>query len=159
VRNFVEKPDAATATELIRTGAAWSMGIVAGRISQFVDLYPRTVPGLMLDLKAIVEYWPDPCLACAELASLYSRHPKVDFSRDVLQRHPNRLQFLTAIPCGWSDVGTPERLANTLRSLRLPDGHTTSGEFNLASAFDRMSAMRSATFSTERDARVVRYEK
>jgi mannose-1-phosphate guanylyltransferase len=136
VLRFVEKPDASKAAELIRTGSVWSSGIVAGRISQIVGLYPREVPGLMLDLKAIVEYWADLRNPGAELGRLYSRHPKVDFSRDVLQRHPEHLQFLTVIPCGWSDVGTPERLANTLWSLRVPEGHSvTTGALSLAGAF------------------------
>jgi hypothetical protein len=104
----------------------------------------------MLDLKAIVEYWADLRNPCAELGRLYSRHPKVDFSRDVLQTHPERLQFLTVIPCGWNDVGTPERLAIMRWSLRPPEGASApTGAFRLASAFDRLSSIQPTVISTD----------
>jgi len=81
----------------------------------------------------------------AELASLYGRYAPVDFSRDVLQSHPGRLQFLTVPPCGWSDVGTPARLATTLWSLRYQTPHggaspSPARTLNLSTAFDRDSA-------------------
>ncbi len=142
VHCFVEKPDRATAAELIRAGSVWSSGIFAGRISEIVDLYPRTVHGLMLHLKAVVKYWPNPREPSAELASLYERHAPIDFSRDALQTHPSRLQFLRVPPCGWSDVSTPARLATTLWSLRSQTPRSVvspspARTFDLATAFDR----------------------
>jgi mannose-1-phosphate guanylyltransferase len=131
VLKFTEKPDQTMAAALIRAGSFWSSGIFAGRISRLVDLYSRVAPGLMFDLKVILEHWPGSFPYSAKLASLYARHPPLDFARDVLQKHPDRLQFLAVPPCGWRDVGTPERLAS-LRS------------FNLATAFDR------AAFATSR---------
>jgi mannose-1-phosphate guanylyltransferase len=76
-------------------------GIFAGRISQIVGLFERHVPALMLDLSAVVKDWTDSRIPTAEL----------DFSRDVLQKCPHDLQFLTLPSCGWNDVGTPARLA------------------------------------------------
>jgi len=139
---FVEKPDRATATELIRAGSVWSSGIFAGRISEIIALYPPAVPGLVLHLKSVVEYWPNPREPSPGLASLYSRHAHVDFSRDVLQTYPSRLQFLTVPPCGWSEVGTPARLATTLWSLRSQTPHggvspSPARTFSLSTAFDR----------------------
>ena len=141
IDRFVEKPDLATAAALIQAGSVWSTGIVSGRLSSLVALYPRPVPGLMLELKAIVEYWADTRIPSADLGALYARHPVIDFSRDVLGNHPRQLQFLTVPPCGWSDVGTPARLASTLWSLRSIRGHSNDpGEtrpLSLATAFNR----------------------
>jgi mannose-1-phosphate guanylyltransferase len=139
VLKFTEKPNEAMAAELIRAGSLWSSGIFAGRISRLVDLYSRVAPGLTFDLKRILEYWPDAFPYCAKLASLYARHPPLDFARDVLQKHPDRLQFLAVPPCGWSDVGTPERLAKILQALGpvRDDSAASIRSFNLATAFDR----------------------
>jgi mannose-1-phosphate guanylyltransferase len=86
-------------------------GIFAGRISQIVGLFERHVPALMLDLSAVVKDWRDSRIPTAELTFLFNRHPVLDFSRDVLQKCPHDVQFLTLPPCGWNDVGTPARLA------------------------------------------------
>ncbi|HEV7610663.1 MAG TPA: sugar phosphate nucleotidyltransferase [Steroidobacteraceae bacterium] len=144
VRSFVEKPDPASAVQLIRDGSVWSTGIFSGRISEILRLYARQVAGLMLDLTAIVEDWPNPRVPSAELASLYARQPSMDFSHDVLQKHPDRLQFLCVPPCGWNDVGTPARLAAALWSLRRRTRHGAATHlpvraFSLAAAVERTS--------------------
>jgi mannose-1-phosphate guanylyltransferase len=127
VHQFVEKPDEATATELFRAGSAWNSGIFAGRIPQIVNLVQRHIPGLISDLNAVLKDWSGHRIPSAELAVLYSRRPALDFSRDVLQKCTHDLQFLTVPPCGWNDVGTPERLARALRALR-PVSHRTTSE-------------------------------
>ena len=55
VRDFVEKPARAIAAELIRAGSVWNSGIIAGRISRFIALYPRHARQMILDLQAMVE--------------------------------------------------------------------------------------------------------
>ena len=141
VRDFVEKPARAIAAELIRAGSVWNSGIIAGRISRFIALYPRHARQMILDLQAIVEHWPDSRTPSAGLISMYSRHTSLDFSSDVLQKCPERLQFLSVPPCGWNDVGTPARLGNALsasRSVNVEDFRLAPVRtFNLATAFDR----------------------
>jgi len=143
VHCFVEKPDRATAAELIRAGSVWSSGIFAGRIPEIVDLYPRTVHGLMLHLKAAVKYWPNTREPSAELASLYDRHVPIDFSRDALQTHPSRLQFSEG-PSLWLERcgPRPRGWQTTLWSLRSQTPHSVvspspARTFDLATAFDR----------------------
>jgi mannose-1-phosphate guanylyltransferase len=118
VHQFIEKPDEATAAELFSAGSVWSSGIFAGRISQILGLFERHIPGLNSDLNAVVKDWSDFRIPTAELTFLFNRHPAIDFSRDVLQKCPHDLQFLTVPPCGWNDVGTPARLVQALRSIR-----------------------------------------
>ncbi len=141
VRAFIEKPEQAVAGQLIRDGSVWSSGIVAGRIDQIIELYPREPRGLRSELQSIVEYWSDTRRPCEELATLYARCPTIDFSRDVLQKYSERLQFLTVPPCGWSDVGTPLRLATALWSKRShkyqPGPVLGRRAFNLAAALTR----------------------
>ena len=97
-----------------RGGGLSNSGIFAGRIPRIVNLYPQAVRGLLPLLRAVVESWPDTRRPSAQLASLYARHPMVDFARDVLQRHPERLQWLTVPPCGWRQVNTPAQLGTIL---------------------------------------------
>jgi mannose-1-phosphate guanylyltransferase len=129
------------ATELIRASSVWNSGIIAGRISQFIALYPRHMHQTILDLQAIVEHWPESRVPSPALTSLYSRHSALDFSRDVLQKRPESLRFLNVPPCGWNDVGTPERLATVLRASRSANVENFRfaplRTFNLATAFDR----------------------
>jgi mannose-1-phosphate guanylyltransferase len=137
VHQFIEKPDEATAAKLIRAGSVWNSGIFAGRISQIVSLFERHVPGLILDVTAVVNDLSDSRIPTAELTFLFNRHPALDFSRDLLQKCPRDLQFLTVPPCGWIDVETPARLAQALRTLRPASSrHATTGKqsFNLATA-------------------------
>jgi mannose-1-phosphate guanylyltransferase len=119
VLKFTEKPDEASATESIRAGGLCSSGIFAGRISRLVALYSQVVPGLMFDLKVIVEHRSDLLRHRAKLASFYARHPSFDFSRDVLQKHPDRLQFLAVPPCGWSDIASVFDRA----AFKIPSSH------------------------------------
>jgi mannose-1-phosphate guanylyltransferase len=142
IHQFIEKPDEATAIELFRANSVWNSGIVAGRISQFLALYPQHTRQMILDLTAIVEDWPDSRIPPSELAILYARHLRLDFSRDVLEKCPANLQFLTVPPCGWNDVGTPARLAQALKTARPYRIHATaSGKqtLNLEAAFDRVN--------------------
>jgi mannose-1-phosphate guanylyltransferase len=139
VHQFIEKPDQAAAAELFRAGSVWNSGIVSGRVSQFLALYRQTRQ-MVMGLQGIVEQWSDSRIPSAELCSLYAQHPALDFSYDVLQKCPRRLQFLTIPPCGWSDIGTPARLSQALRTVRPADRlHSAFGtqSFNLATAFDR----------------------
>jgi alkanesulfonate monooxygenase SsuD/methylene tetrahydromethanopterin reductase-like flavin-dependent oxidoreductase (luciferase family) len=38
----------------------------------------------------------------------------LDFSRDILQGQESTLRVLKVADCGWSDLGTPERVAEAL---------------------------------------------
>jgi mannose-1-phosphate guanylyltransferase len=51
------------------------------------------------------------------LAALYQGLPTVDFSHDVLERQASVLRVVPVPNCGWSDLGTPERVAETLRRI------------------------------------------
>lgn len=140
VHQFVEQPDEATARELFRAGSVWSSGIFAGRIPPIVNLIQRHTPGLISELSAALKDWTGHRTPNAELAVVYNRHAALDFSRDVLQKCTNDLQFLTVPPCGWNDVRTPERLAQALRTLRPVSSRRTPSKkraFNLTTAFDR----------------------
>jgi hypothetical protein len=51
------------------------------------------------------------------LADLYEELPDLDFSRAILQGQEGYLRALAVPECGWSDLGTPERVAAALLDL------------------------------------------
>jgi hypothetical protein len=53
------------------------------------------------------------------LRSLYERLEARDFSRHLLAGAEERLALMPIPPCGWTDLGTPERLAE-VRAARKP---------------------------------------
>jgi len=118
VHSFHEKPDPLDAARLLRNGNVWNSGIFTGLVRTVLDLYPRHAPGLLGNLKLRIKDWRDPRTPSPDLTHFYATHPILDFSRDLLAKQPGRLQFLTVPPCGWSDVGTPARVAATLLALR-----------------------------------------
>ncbi len=115
VADFVEKPSAQKARELIASGALWSTFILAARATSLLELferhYPQVVSAMRQALAAGLE-------APARLAALYETLPDLDFSRNLLARADRRqLRVLPVAGCGWSDLGTPERLIQTLSQL------------------------------------------
>lgn len=115
VVDFVEKPSAQKACELIASGALWSTFILAARATLLLELferhYPQVVSAMRQALAAGLE-------APARLAVLYETLPDLDFSRHLLARADRRqLRVLPVAGCGWSDLGTPEHVAQALSQL------------------------------------------
>jgi hypothetical protein len=78
----------------------------------------------------------------AALAHFYETLQECDFSTDLLMNCPTPVRAVTAGPCGWSDLGTPERVGRAVRRLargfmgeRTPPSRTTTGRLSLATAW------------------------
>jgi mannose-1-phosphate guanylyltransferase len=117
VERFVEKPTAATARVLLGRGALWNAFILAARARTLLGLFNRRFPEVVGQMRAAVARdarQPDEPRAAAQL---YERLPDIDFSRHVAQGAESALRVLTVASCGWSDLGTPARVARTLEGL------------------------------------------
>lgn len=110
VMSFVEKPDAERAEELLRSGALWSSFTFAVAGGTLMDLFRRSTPWLVDRFTERLVFVPDDPRQYA-LLSLYDRLPTVDFSRRVLEQASGRVHVLPVPPCGWTDLGTPQRVA------------------------------------------------
>jgi hypothetical protein len=51
------------------------------------------------------------------IVDMYTRLPDLDFSRDLLEGREASLCVLPVPACGWSDLGTPYRVGETVRRL------------------------------------------
>lgn len=119
VHRFVEKPEATVARALLDQGGVWNSFIMAGRAQAFLDIFaarfPEVVMAMVDALQAEAEGW-----SSGGLRDLYDDLPDVDFSRHVITGHETRLRLLAVPACGWSDLGTPERVARCLERLPAP---------------------------------------
>ncbi|HEX7375159.1 MAG TPA: sugar phosphate nucleotidyltransferase [Steroidobacteraceae bacterium] len=116
VDRFVEKPVAALATDLVAQGAVWNSFIIVAQLQAMLRLYERRLPELVTELRRAVRR--DAVTGTlAEVASYYADLPMLDFSRDVLEGQEDHLRVVTVPSCGWSDLGTPHRVAAALRRI------------------------------------------
>lgn len=108
VHRFVEKPAIEEARRLCREGALWNSFILVSRAQSLLELYRRRRPDLVQALQAIRRH------DYAQLLQAYDELPEVDFSRHIAADQAQRLSVMAVPRCGWNDIGTPHRLAQTL---------------------------------------------
>lgn len=112
VRRFREKPLPQDAELLFAQGALWNsfMFHAPGRL--LLKLFSEILP----DLHPLLEWKfnsPD------RLGAIYEKLPTFDFSRDLLEKASRKLLVYPVPQCGWSDLGTPERLMKFYREERI----------------------------------------
>jgi mannose-1-phosphate guanylyltransferase len=117
VDQFVEKPDASLAHILVDSGALWNTFIVAAKGTALLQMFIQRIPHVVNIMRQVVaqnQFTPGLSPAAADL---YRGLPDIDFSRQILQGAEPVLRVLQVPRCGWSDLGTPKRLAETLQTL------------------------------------------
>jgi len=143
VIRFVEKPPLPAARQLLRGGALWNSFIFAATGSALLGLLRRHMPMSVEEMATALAR--DARSGGAALSELYERLPSVDFSSTVVQGAESSLRVVVAPACGWSDLGTPQRVADTLRRLeeeRLESTthHPAAGSVGPVRAFINLAA-------------------
>jgi len=147
VIQFVEKPDPAEARSLIEAGALWNAFIVMAKadtlLQVFAKKFPQTVANMQKAVALDVEFPGRPDAT----AVLYQTLPHIDFSHHVLAGEESALGVLPVEHCGWTDLGTPQRVAQTLERFPASTGRfwgssgiPAPGFLNLARQQARMMA-------------------
>jgi len=146
VERFVEKPNLSQAQALLERGALWNAFIVVANAQGLLALFRSRIPEIVNQMQAAV---------CADLEAgssgmaatshLYERLPTVDFSRDIIPGQETNLRVLPVPRCGWSDLGTPKRVAQALQQVPHPqttrlDLHRVWGHLSLARQHERLFA-------------------
>lgn len=108
VGSFVEKPRLDVANGLLEQRALWNSFMLVGNISAFLHLYERTYPEML-------RQFPKD-LALEKINALYETLPTLDFSHDLLEKNADYLRVYPVPACGWSDLGTPEKILCLLHS-------------------------------------------
>jgi mannose-1-phosphate guanylyltransferase len=117
VSRFVEKPDESTAASLIAHGAVWNTFILAGTARALMQLFAPRYWFAVLEMETLLSRARQRPSHWSALLELYERLPEIDFSHDVLAERGSDLRVLHVPACGWSDLGTPRRVAQTIQSL------------------------------------------
>lgn len=139
VEEFVEKPSPTLARALIDRGAVWNTFILAARATALLGLYERRYPELVVEMRAAVRRELRTNSNGWAIGELYERLPEIDFSRHILEGQEDALRVLSVPHCGWSDLGTPERVARCL--ARLPAAASVA-EIDSPFAFVNLAAQR-----------------
>ena len=117
---FVEKPDQPTAHQLIQAGSLWNSFIFAAPAIRLLDHFRATLPEIT-SLFTLCAVPRNATTGGGSLRWLYDRVPASDFSRHVLEAaRATGLRVLPVPPCGWTDLGTPERVAACAERIRCP---------------------------------------
>jgi mannose-1-phosphate guanylyltransferase len=116
VARFVEKPDSRTARELLANGALWNSFIFAAGGPALLGMMRERIPDVVESMATAIARDSHTGRATA-LEALYLDLTLIDFSRAIVQGAEEKLRVIKAPACGWSDLGTPKRVADTLKRL------------------------------------------
>jgi mannose-1-phosphate guanylyltransferase len=109
VLRFIEKPSEIKARVLLDQGALWNVFIMAASVRTLLSLFDAGYAAVIAAMRG---------LDGVNLESVYRDLKSVDFSREVLQGKESLMKVLTVPSCGWTDLGTPERVGLILEQLK-----------------------------------------
>jgi mannose-1-phosphate guanylyltransferase len=138
VAQFVEKPSPDIARSLVSRGALWNSFIFAVDGNTLLSVYRQLMPEIVDQMETARARDAARGSRGNAMAELYDRLPSVDFSSCIAQRAANRLTLLNMPRCGWSDLGTPKRVAETL--MRSPITRIFAEKHPRSSAYFSLAA-------------------
>jgi len=143
VLRFIEKPTAARARALLDQGALWNMFIVAASVQALLGLFGCSFASTIAAMRI---------LRGSSFEEMYQQLRSIDFSRDLLHGNESKLKVLAVPNCGWSDLGTPQRIAMTLRHLDYEGAEAIpvsapKGCLNLAHQYARLRGLGAASIT------------
>ncbi len=114
---FIEKPAVSICQELRGQGALWNTMVTCGTVDALWELGRASEPQLVDILDSLV-----PLIGTADetdaIQYIYRAYLPVSFSRDMLERTPDRLYAMELEGVEWSDWGKPERIETVLALRR-----------------------------------------
>ena len=119
IRGFREKPTEESARRLYALGGLWNTFVFAASVTTLIEAGRECVP-LLHDRLVRMGLFSGTQYEAWALRQAYLFAPAADFSRTVLES-PSLALAVAEVPTHtWCDLGTPERVAWTLRALGAP---------------------------------------
>ncbi|HSG64973.1 MAG TPA: sugar phosphate nucleotidyltransferase [Gammaproteobacteria bacterium] len=147
IARFIEKPDRETAQDLIARSALWNSFILIATARAFVDLIGQRHAALAEAFRCAFGTAVDSPEASAVLERLYAGLPSLDFSRDVVEGADAPLRVVAVPACGWSDLGTPRRVAACLDRIGARRYAVDAAQLSLAAAQSRLTQFGAAALA------------
>jgi len=116
IRRFLEKPPRVVAEVLLQAGCLWNMFVFAARVTAIVEAGAVCVP-LLHDRLSHMELFVGTQHESWAIRQACMLAPTANFSRSVLEDESLSLVVSKVPDLTWCDLGTPERVARTLRRL------------------------------------------
>lgn len=117
VRRFWEKPSEERARICFEAGCLWNTFVLVGKVATFIRAGHEAVPEVNDRLGRAGVFFGTPEEAWA-LHQAYTLMPKANFSHAILEPCPPFLAVTEMPRLVWSDLGTPRRVFEILRSVR-----------------------------------------
>jgi mannose-1-phosphate guanylyltransferase len=117
VARFVEKPAVAQARALLKRGALWNAFIIGATAQALLGLFRTRMPDILAAMRAAIAHDLENETGGTAVAQLYERLPTLDFSRHLLAGAEADLRVLPVPRCGWTDLGTPRRVAEAIAQV------------------------------------------
>jgi mannose-1-phosphate guanylyltransferase len=134
VHRIVHSSAKASAREMWARGALWDSSIVAARAAVLLSVLRARTPDLVDQMEMAFAQSDGSDARADSLTQLYARLPFVDFSHVLSQGAETECRVITSRPCGWSNLGTPRRVAAVMRRLQLAETRARISSLNIRSS-------------------------
>lgn len=118
---FVEKPQAALAQEIVNAGGLWNTMIMLFKVRTLVGMLGSLYPTIYRQFARIFDAIGTPA-EMETVEAVYQLLEPMNFSKGFLEKlpdvFPDAISVLPVLQVFWSDVGSPQRLAEVLERLR-----------------------------------------
>ena len=119
VERFIEKPEKVLAADLIETGRCyWNSGMFVFAASAVLEALQRYAPEIANPCAAAFATGGEQKGVFTFDADAYAAIPELPIDKAVMERADNVL--IQPFACGWSDVGSWQRLAELAKTVTLP---------------------------------------
>jgi mannose-1-phosphate guanylyltransferase len=126
VQGFLEKPSRESAERCMATGWLWNTFAFATSVPTLLDAGKEFLPAVDARLGLIGAFSRSRHEGWA-IRQAYSLIPKVDFSRNILERMPACLAVSSLPRLMWSDLGTARRVVDVANRMQIRPPWMTSG--------------------------------
>jgi mannose-1-phosphate guanylyltransferase len=91
--------------------------MLAASVRALLGLFEGRFLSTVKAMRQAIHLFQSDLVGPVALELLYTDLEPYDFSRDVLEHHDQMLQVLRVPNCGWTDLGTPKRVAEAVRAF------------------------------------------